>query len=70
MQTPESPPVIARQQYDHARRERMEAEFIGGPFDGSRLVLDIVRDGPNDFRVLEAGYRGPPRPRPRRRKKR
>ncbi len=47
---------ITRQQRDQDRCERMEAEFIGGPFDGTRLFLDVVRDGPETIRVLEAGY--------------
>jgi len=36
--------------------ELMEVEFIGGPFDGSRLVLRIVRVGERDICVLRRTY--------------
>jgi hypothetical protein len=48
--------TIIRRQTDHTRCERVEAELLGGPEDGTRLVLDVVRDGPQHLRVLEANY--------------
>jgi hypothetical protein len=48
--------VITRQHRDHERCEDMEVEIIGGPDDGARLILDVVREGPNAIRVLEARY--------------
>src|SRR5437899_812575 len=42
----------ARQQHP----ELMEVEFIGGPFDGTRLELRIVRVGERDICVLKHVY--------------
>lgn len=47
---------ITRSQHDHERCDAMEVEFIGGPYDGARLFLDIVREGPGVMRVLEMRY--------------
>lgn len=48
---------ITRHWADHERREVMAVEFIGGgPLDGMRLFLDVVREGPNEIRVLEMAY--------------
>jgi hypothetical protein len=51
-------PQIVRERSDHERHEEMEVEFIGGPFDGTRLSLDVVRERPWCFRVLEMAYGG------------
>ena len=55
---------IRRARRDLERCEPMEVEFLGGPFDGSKLFVDVVREGPKEFRVLEARYvprgSGPP----------
>jgi hypothetical protein len=48
--------TITRRQSDNERCEQWEAEVIGGPEDGIRLVLEVVRDAPNEIRVLETGY--------------
>lgn len=48
---------ITRRRDDHDRREVVAAEFVGGgPLDGMRLLLEIVREGPNEIRVLEMAY--------------
>lgn len=45
---------------DMDRAEAMSAEFVGGgPFDGMRLRLHIVREAPGYIRVLEQGYTAP-----------
>jgi hypothetical protein len=48
--------MINRKQSDHERHEKMHVEIIGGALDGMRLILDVVRDGPNEMRVLELSY--------------
>ena len=45
-----------QRQSDQQRCEEMSVEFVGGPFDGARLILDVVRDGPDAIRVLERTY--------------
>lgn len=40
----------------------MHVEIIGGAFDGMRLILDVVREGPDELRVLELGYTNPVQP--------
>ena len=47
---------ITRQRSDQDRCEEMHVEMIGGPFDGARLILDVVREGPLEIRVLEQGF--------------
>ena len=39
--------------------EEMRAEFVGGPFDGERLTLKVVRESARDHRVLEVAYERP-----------
>jgi len=39
-----------------AQSDRVQVEILGGPEDGMRLILDIVREGPNRIRVLERSY--------------
>lgn len=51
--------TITRRHEDHVRAEHWECELIGGAHDGTRLVLQVVRDGPNEIRVLETGYSRP-----------
>jgi hypothetical protein len=41
---------------DKERCEEMEVEFIGGPFDGMRLFLPVVREEPGHIRGLEMAY--------------
>lgn len=48
--------TITRRQTDADRCEQVEAELLGGPEDGTRLVLDVVREGPEELRVLEVRY--------------
>jgi hypothetical protein len=36
--------------------EDMEVEFVGGPFDGTRLILQVVRNDPNRFRIVASDY--------------
>jgi hypothetical protein len=57
-QVPQPPPGkrITRHRRDQERCDAMLIEFIGGPLDGSRLTLDVVREGPQEIRVLEMGY--------------
>jgi hypothetical protein len=52
---PDPLPVINRRQTDHNNHEEMHVEFIGGPFDGVRIILDVVKE-PDGVRVLEARY--------------
>jgi hypothetical protein len=54
--------TINRSQADHERAEPMHVEIIGGAFDGMRLILDVVREGPDELRVLELGYTNVIRP--------
>jgi hypothetical protein len=49
-------PRPTRSRRDHERREGLLVEFLGGPFDGARLTLDVVRDDATHIRVLEQGY--------------
>jgi hypothetical protein len=49
-------PLVDRKQVDHDRREEMVVEFIGGPFDGLRRDMHIVREPGGSFRVLEMRY--------------
>ncbi len=39
-----------------ARAEQMEVEFVGGPYDGTRLDLHVVRLRKGDIRVLGKTY--------------
>jgi hypothetical protein len=48
--------MISRRRSDQDRCERVHVEMIGGPFDGARMILDVVREGPDEIRVLEARY--------------
>jgi hypothetical protein len=48
--------LIQRDAADHARAEEVHVEVCGGPWDGTRMVLDVVRDGPKEIRVLEQGF--------------
>jgi hypothetical protein len=47
---------ITRTHSDNDRYEEMLVEFVGGPFDGDRMHVDVVRESPTAFRVLEMGY--------------
>ena len=39
--------------------EEMKAEFVGGPFDGERITLKVVRESARDHRVLAVAYERP-----------
>jgi hypothetical protein len=39
--------------------EEMQAEFLGGPFDGELLTLKVVRESARNHRVLEVAYERP-----------
>lgn len=53
------PRKMKRSAADFARAEEMLVEFIGGPFDGTKLDLHIVREAPTRIRVLELAYDRP-----------
>jgi hypothetical protein len=48
--------TVTRRKRDQDRCEQHLVEFIGGPFDGAFLHLDIVRESATVFRVLETAY--------------
>lgn len=61
--TPASLPMITRRQSDQERCESYVVEFVGGgPFDGVRLDLDVIREGPGMLRVLEQRHESREKP--------
>ena len=48
--------IINRDLNDQARCEQIDVEVCGGPWDGTRMILDVVGEGPNEIRVLEQGF--------------
>ncbi len=54
--TVEAPVIVTRRRSDCERAVEMHVEFIGGPLDGQRAILDVVVEAPTQIRVLERGY--------------
>lgn len=50
------PPEVNRRKLEFENAAAMEVEFIGGEFDGMRLFVKVVRNGPRDIRLLEMAY--------------